>query len=65
MGWGLLLLLAYPALVVRLAIKRGLDRSAWEWAFFLVVGKLAEALGVVGYTVSSFSGRNTTLIEYK
>ena len=65
MGWGLLLLLAYPALVVRLAIKRGIDRSAWEWAFLLVVGKLAEALGVVGYTVSSFSGRNTTLIEYK
>jgi hypothetical protein len=34
-------------------------------AFFLVVGKIPEALGVIKHTLSRLSGRNNKLIEYK
>lgn len=63
--WGLVLLLAYPTKAVRLAAKRGLDREAWEWSVFLIIGQFAEAQGAISYTVGRLAGRRATLIEYK
>ena len=43
--WALLVLMAWPAQVLRLRL-RGMG---WERAFFLTLGKLLEAQGVLGY----------------
>ncbi len=56
----LLLLLAWPAQVLRLAPRRG-----WTQAAFLVLGKVAEAQGVLGYWLGRARGRRPRLIEYK
>ena len=56
----LLLLLAYPAQVVRLA-----RRGGWAWAMFSVLGKFAEARGVAGYWLGRWRGQQRGLIEYK
>ena len=58
---GLLLLLAWPAQILRLRL-RGM---AWEQAFFMTFGKLPEAQGALGYWLGRFSGRRRRLIEYK
>lgn len=58
LGW--LLVLSYPAQVLRLARRGGL-----AWGFFTVVGKFAEARGVVSYWVNRVRGRSRGLIEYK
>lgn len=57
-GW--LLVLLWPAQVARLARRGGL-----EWAFFTVLGKLAEAQGALGYYLDRLRGRQRGLIEYK
>ncbi|MBE0554678.1 MAG: glycosyltransferase [Rhodobacteraceae bacterium] len=57
-GW--LLALLWPAQVVRLARRGGL-----EWAFFTVLGKFAEAQGALGYYLDRLRGRQRGLIEYK
>ena len=57
-GW--LLVLLWPAQVARLARRGGL-----EWAFFTVLGKLAEAQGALGYYLDRLRGRRRGLIEYK
>ena len=62
---GLILLLAYPAQVLRLAAKRGFSAGAWEWGIFLVLGKFAEAQGAVSYFTDRLAGRRATLTEYK
>jgi GT2 family glycosyltransferase len=54
--WTLLLLLAWPLQVLRLSRRGGL-----AWAFFTVLGKLPEALGVLQYRF----GRKARIIEYK
>lgn len=59
--WMLLLLLAWPAQVVRL-MMRGLPK---DQSFFLTFGKLPEAQGVLGYWLGRLAGRRQTLIEYK
>lgn len=59
--WMLLLLLAYPAQIVRL----GLGGKEWLEATFLVLGKVAETQGVLGYWFRCLSGRRQFLIEYK
>ncbi|MCX7566459.1 glycosyltransferase [Sulfitobacter sp. F26169L] len=56
----LLLLLVYPLQVLRLARRGGL-----AWASFSVLGKFAEAQGVLGYYWRNMTGRRKTLIEYK
>ncbi|MCQ0970290.1 glycosyltransferase [Paracoccus sp. TK19116] len=60
-----LLLLAYPAQVVRLALRRGGGRGAWEWAWFNTLGKFAEAKGVLRYHWGRLTSRRRGLIEYK
>ncbi|UXX83512.1 glycosyltransferase [Roseovarius pelagicus] len=56
------LLLAYPLQVCRIAMRRG---TGWDWAFFMVLGKFAEAQGAMGYYFGRLRGRKTELIEYK
>ncbi len=61
----LLLLLAWPAQAVRLARRWGGGRGTWERAVFTVLGKLPEALGVLGFWWGRLRGRRARLIEYK
>lgn len=63
--WALLLLLAYPAQVARIALRDGGTRAAWESAIFLMLGKFAEVAGVAEYVVGRWSGRRRGIIEYK
>nr|WP_319527840.1 glycosyltransferase family 2 protein [Pseudomonas laurentiana] len=65
-GFGLLLLLAYPLQVVRLA-RRG-DRSArenWLRALFLMLGKFPEMCGQIKFLLNRVGAGKTGLIEYK
>mgnify|MGYP000959921881 CR=1 FL=1 len=57
----LLLLLAWPAQILRLSRRDG-DLTH---AVFLTLGKIPEAFGVVEYWFRRLSGRNGRLIEYK
>lgn len=61
------LMLAYPAQVFRLALRGGIGRrDAWQQAFFAVLGKFAEAQGVLGHALCRLRGkRRVALIEYK
>ena len=52
--------LVYPAQVARLAGQHG-----FEWALFNVIGKFAEAQGVVGFMLGRMTGQKRGLIEYK
>jgi hypothetical protein len=61
MPQALAILLLWPVQVVRLKL-RGTD---WVQAFFLTLGKLPEAQGVIGYHVGRLRGRKVRLIEYK
>lgn len=61
----LLLLLLYPIQIVRLAIREGNDRTAWERAVLLVLGKFAEATGVLEYWLRRATNKRGRLIEYK
>lgn len=64
--WGALVLaLAYPAQVLRLVLRNGGGRPAWERAVFTVLGKFAEAQGALGYYLSRLRGRKQGLVEYK
>lgn len=58
---GFLLILLWPLQVLRLA-RRWRDPQA---AFFSVLGKLPEALGVAEYHLGRLRGRKRGLIEYK
>lgn len=59
---GLALLAAYPLQVVRLALRDGLSRPAWEAALLLTLAKFAETQGILGYHLRR---RPARLIEYK
>lgn len=64
--WALLMALAYPLQVARLAVRGSRStRENWLRAFFLVFGKLPEMLGQLKFAISDRSGRPTRLIEYK
>jgi GT2 family glycosyltransferase len=58
--WALLLLLAYPAQILRLAPREG-----WARAVFLTLGKFPEAQGVLTYAWRRLTGGRRALIEYK
>ena len=64
--WAGLVLLAWPAQMARLALREGAGRrDSWEWAFFVTLGKIPEALGVLEYHLRRRTGRRRGLIEYK
>ncbi|MFX0540185.1 glycosyltransferase family 2 protein [Roseovarius sp. S4756] len=56
-----LLLLLYPAQVLRLGLRSG----DWDWAVFTVLGKFAEAGGALRYYAGRMAGRRSRLIEYR
>ena len=58
--WALLLLLAWPLQILRLAPRLGAVR-----AVFLTLGKLPEAMGVTEYWLRRLRGRPAALIEYR
>lgn len=63
------LLALYPLLFLRIARareRRGEGaRAAREYAFFCILGKLPESLGMARYAWNRLRGRRTALIEYK
>lgn len=63
--WALLLLMAYPAQVIRLARRYGPGRVGWERAALLTAAKFPEMLGVAEYHLRRLAGRPKGLIEYK
>lgn len=63
--WALLLLLAYPAQIVRMALRDGGGRVAWEQAILLTAGKFAEAQGALGFHTRRLIGQRAALIEYR
>ena len=68
-GLSLALLLAYPALAGRILLRRSRrgdpPRDAAAYAFFCVLGKFPEALGVARFAWNRWRGRRSRLIEYK
>lgn len=63
--WSLLLLLAYPAQLIRLAMREGGDRRGWQNGFFMTLGKFPEAMGALEYAWRRMTRQQATLIEYK
>ncbi|MGY6694773.1 MAG: glycosyltransferase family 2 protein [Roseinatronobacter sp.] len=64
--WAVALIAAYPAQVIRLALRNGGKRGDWEEAVFLTFGKFPEALGVLDCTLRNIRGtRQAKIIEYK
>ena len=63
--FSLLLLLIYPAQILRLTRRYGATREAWEQATFLTLGKFAEVAGIMEYWLGRAIRRPTKLIEYK
>ncbi len=66
---GLVLVGAYPALVLRIATRRiaraAPARDAILYATFCVLAKFPEAVGVASYWWNRARNRRTALIEYK
>ena len=64
--WGLMLLLLYPMQVIRLQNSgpRSVEEN-WYWAFFLVLGKFAEAMGVLLFFWRNLTGSRSKLIEHR
>jgi len=62
----LLLLIIYPLHLVRM-VHSSKHRSevAWIQSFFLVIGKFAEAHGVIKFISNKILSKTATLIEYK
>ena len=66
-GWTLLLLLAYPLNVVRIARRlrsEGQSRP-WTLAFFLMLSKVPEALGWLRFQWGRLTGDRSEIIEHK
>ena len=56
----LILLAAYPAQILRMSRRVGMQS-----ALFTMIGKFAEALGVLAFWRSGIGGKDAELIEYK
>jgi hypothetical protein len=67
LGWpALILLLAYPAQVVRLATSgRRFTRAHWWWAAAMVLSKFPETLGQMKFIRDRYLRSTPRLIEYK
>jgi hypothetical protein len=66
-GASLLLLLAYPFNVVRIAqrLRREGQTRPWTLAFFLMLAKLPEAAGWLRYQWGKLTGKRSAIIEHK
>lgn len=64
--WAFLPLLIYPLQITRVALQgRRTTRENCLYAFFIMLGKIAEALGQIKFVIHKWSGRRSRLIEYK
>ena len=64
--WALVLLLIYPAQVIRLALLDKTSRPVpWLRAMFTVLGKFPEMLGQMRFLYARLRGQRIRLIEYK
>jgi GT2 family glycosyltransferase len=65
--WLAVFILVYPAQVLRLGLRGCLPsrRSRWLQAFFWVLSRFPEALGVARYWLGRQFNQHSTLIEYK
>lgn len=61
--WGLVLVLVYPAQVLRLTRQN--PNGGFSWAVFTVLGKFAEAQGVIQFHLGRLRGRKSRIVEYK
>jgi GT2 family glycosyltransferase len=67
-GWfSLILLLAYPLNVIRIArrLRREGEARPWTLAFFLMLGKFPEAIGWLRFHWGKLSGNRSSIIEHK
>ncbi len=61
-----LLLLAYPAQMLRLMLRHGIDDAAQRWrAVFLVLARFPEGQGVATFWLQRWREQRAGLIEYK
>lgn len=63
--WALLLVLVYPAQVLRLYLKRRGTPLPLASSFFHVLGRFPEAAGQIKFLRDRLMGRKAMLIEYK
>jgi GT2 family glycosyltransferase len=64
--WALILILVYPVQILRITLKGENSLIVnFQRAFFLVLGKFPEILGVLRYLVNRNLSKNNNLIEYK
>lgn len=63
--WAFVLLLAYPAQLVRNALRGNSSSGDWELAMFRTIGKFPEVLGVLEYWVRRIRKKPNRIIEYK
>lgn len=62
----LALLAAYPLQIARLAFRDGAGRASVEWAAFVTLAKVPEAIGVLRYLIGRrVIGRRPRILEYK
>ncbi len=66
-GLSMLLLLAYPLNVARigLRLKREGQARPWTLAFFLMLGKIPEAIGWLRFQWGRLTGSRSAIIEHK
>lgn len=66
-GASLLLLLAYPFNVIRIAwrLRHEEQRRPWTLAFFLMLGKFPEAVGWLRFHWGRLTGNRSAIIEHK
>ncbi|MEM9218714.1 MAG: glycosyltransferase [Cyanobacteria bacterium P01_F01_bin.150] len=67
-GLGLVLLLAYPLMVVRISARHCSKmqlKPALLYALSCVIGKFAQASGAIQFLWNRLSGKRSSLIEYK
>jgi len=68
-GWSLLLLVLYPLQLLRIWHRERAagreNRLALAQAFFMLVTKFAQVVGMGRFILSRFLGRQPRLIEYK
>lgn len=63
--WAWLLLALYPLQVARMALRDPNPRDRWRRAGMTMLGKFAEARGLLEFHLNRLAGRRAGLIEYK
>lgn len=64
--YSLLLLLMYPLQILRVSSKRpDLGKTRFIWATSIVIGKFAEAAGMIRFCIDRVRNKKAHLIEYK